>query len=784
MRPTVFRRTTGLTNRYDLEARAGHLDEVLQFAPYLALTHTVIAGAVLVLFWSEAHRIYLTTLFFSVVLTVTLATIAAWRYRPQRLKVADIVAGHRIAVLFALILGLSWGSMPLALFPAPGTTDRVFMVALCAGLMATTYTFGSLPHLGLVYCVPLALGSLGALILDGAASSWWLAMLMGIYSVFVAFTAGRMGRLSEQRIIDRVRVSEQNETISLLLHDFEANTSDWLWETDAEDRLQHVSDRIGEVAGEPPQLLRETPLEALFLGVRDPRPMTQEIADVLTLVAERKAFRERVVEVTIGGLTRWWRISGRPILDDGDTFLGFRGVGSDVTDTHQSEARIAYLASYDPLTGLANRTLFQDMAAQLCARARTTGEACALLYVDLDGFKFVNDTFGHVLGDTLLAQVAQRLIGTVPPGAQVSRLGGDEFAILLAGVDEDALITLAKRIIGALSMPYTLNGVQVEIGASVGLAQAPRDAHNPEGLLSKADLALYRAKVTGWGNVCVFSTDLEASMRRRHEIEVDLKRAVAQGEFTLHYQPLVSLDDGRIHTFEALLRWTRSSGESVSPADFLPIAEASGLISQIGRWVLMQACREAAHWPEDIRLAVNLSPIQFRNGDLIAEVRQALEASGLPPKRLEIEVTESVFFEMNATTIANLNALRALDIRVALDDFGTGYSSLSYLIRFPVDKIKIDRSFIKDMDSRPECLAIIEAILALARKLSITVTAEGVETAEQAQMLKASGCDDIQGFLFSPARPAAEIPHLITALPMRFCEVFPRLPVPFQRAVA
>ncbi|KQO67897.1 EAL domain-containing protein [Methylobacterium sp. Leaf89] len=772
------------TNRYDLEARAGHLDEVLQFAPYLALTHTVVVGAVLLLFWSEAHRTYLLILFGSVAGPITLAAIGARRYRRRRLGERDVVTGHRLAALFSLILGLAWASMPLMILPTAGTQDQTFVVAIGAGLMATTYTFGSLAHLGLVYSAPIALGSLAALFLVGGAANGWLAMLMGVYSAFVAFTAGRMGRLSEQRIIDRVRVGEQNETISLLLHDFEASTSDWLWETDPMGRLQHVSERIGQVAGEDPAILHEAPFAALFLGVRKPRRMTPEIAEILALVAGRKAFRERVVEVTIGGLTRWWRLSGRPITDGGETFLGFRGVGSDITDTRQSEARIAYLASYDPLTGLANRTQFQGVATQLCARAQTGGEACALLYLDLDGFKFVNDTFGHALGDVLLVRVAQRLTGTVPPQGLVSRLGGDEFAILLPGGDEDALTELARRLIAALSTPYTLDGVQVEIGASVGLALAPRDAHSPEGLLSKADLALYRAKATGRGKVRVFSPDLEATMRLRRELEVDLKRAVAQGEFSLHYQPLVGLEDGRVRTFEALLRWTRGAGGPVSPADFVPVAEASGLITEIGRWVLMQACREAARWPDDIRLAVNLSPIQFRNTDLVADVTQALEASGLRPERLEIEVTESVFFEMNATTIANLNELRALGIRVALDDFGTGYSSLSYLIRFPVDKIKIDRSFIKDMDSRPECLAIIEAILTLARKLSITVTAEGVETREQAQMLRASRCDDIQGFLFSPARPADEIPHLIASLPVRFGEIFPLLPLMFRRAPA
>ncbi|MCJ2034910.1 putative bifunctional diguanylate cyclase/phosphodiesterase [Methylobacterium sp. J-068] len=770
--------------RYDLEARAGHLAEALYLAPYLALTHAVAAATVFFLFQDQVSPLYRLALFFSVVVPATIATIGARRYRSRRPGEAEIAAGQRIAAIVVLALGLAWSSMPLALFPGSDADHRMYVVALCASLLATTYTFGSSRSLGLLFAGPITVASVLAFFTEGGAVARALAVLLLIYALFVMFTAGRMSRLSGERILDRIRVSEQNETISLLLHDFEENTSDWLWETDAEGRLQHVSERIAQVAGEPLSTLQGAAFAALFLGTRKRRAMSDEIAEILALIAERKAFRERVVEVTIGGVTRWWRLSGKPITDREGAFLGFRGVGSDISETRQSEARIAYLASYDSLTGLANRARFHDAASQACARAVLSGRSYALLYLDLDGFKFVNDTFGHALGDVLLTRVAQRLTGAVPPDALVSRLGGDEFAILLACEDVDDTVSLGERLIETLSAPYTLDGVQVEIGASVGFARAPSDAQTPQGLLGKADLALYRAKATGRGKVSVFAPELEASVRLRRDLEADLKRAVAQGEFTLHYQPLIGLVDGRVRSFEALLRWTRHPGGPVSPAEFVPVAEASGLITEIGRWVLRQACQEAARWPDDIRLAVNISPIQFRSTDLLADVTDALDASGLAPHRLEIEVTESVFFEMNATTIANLNGLRALGIRVALDDFGTGYSSLSYLIRFPVDKIKIDRSFIKEMGSRPECLAIIEAILTLARKLSITVTAEGVETAEQAMMLKASRCDDIQGFLFSPARPADEISRLIADLPARFGEVFPILPVTFRRANA
>ncbi|MBY0256375.1 bifunctional diguanylate cyclase/phosphodiesterase [Methylobacterium sp.] len=773
-----------ISDRYELEVRAAHLDDALDLAPSIALLHTMMAATVFFLFTDQASPLYLAALFLGVALPSAIATFGARSYRRRRPGKAEIATGRRLAALIALSLSVAWSTMPPVLFGSSDTTHKMYVVGLCTSLLATTYTFGAFRGLGLLFSVPIALASFGALFSAGGLAARTVAVLLLIYALFVIVTAGRMSRLSRERILDRVRVGEQNETISLLLHDFEENTSDWLWETDAKGRLQHVSERIAQVAGESVAALRNAPFEALFVGTRRPRPMGDDIAEILSLMAERKAFRERVVEVTMRGTTRWWRLSGKPIIDRDGHFLGFRGVGSDISETRQSEARIAYLASYDSLTGLANRARFHDAATQACAPGALQERPSALLYLDLDGFKFVNDTFGHALGDVLLTRVAQRLTGAVPPDALVSRLGGDEFAILIASRSEPEVVALGERLIEILSAPYTLGGVQVEIGASVGVARAPEDAQSPEALLGKADLALYRAKANGRGKVSLFAPDLEISVRLRRDLEADLKRALVQGEFSLHYQPLVGLSDGRIRTFEALLRWTRQSGATVSPADFVPVAEASGLITEIGRWVLLQACREAARWPADIRLAVNISPIQFRNTDLLADVTDALRASGLAPHRLEIEVTESVFFEMNATTIGNLNELRALGIRVALDDFGTGYSSLSYLIRFPVDKIKIDRSFIREMGSRPECLAIIEAILTLAHKLAITVTAEGVETVEQAQMLKASRCDDIQGFLFSPGRPADAIPHLIGHLPVRFGEIFPILPVTFRKVVA
>ncbi|KQT89983.1 hypothetical protein ASG60_10065 [Methylobacterium sp. Leaf469] len=759
--------------RYRIATATGQLEETLHLSVHIGLTHVVVVATVLLLFWNKASDAYLLALCAGVVLPSAAFIAGAYLYRREASSAARVEKGQTTVRLLALCLGLAWATMPMALFVRADPDHGTYVVAVCAGLMATAYALGPIRHVATLFAVPVVIGGFLALAARGDDVARVLAVLFVIYAGFILFTARRMAHVSMGRIVDRVRVAEQNETIGLLLNDFTENASEWLWETDPDGRLQNVSQRLGEISGRSPTRLRDAPFETLF---RDAEMSTAApgaaAAELVALVAGRQAFRERVVEVTLGGTPQWWRLSGKPLYDRSGGFLGFRGIGVDITVARQSEARIAYLASYDSLTGLANRALFQDLASMECERAERTGQLCALLYLDLDGFKIVNDTFGHALGDALLTGVATRLSALARPGDLVARLGGDEFAILHPCADADDAFALARTVIGQVSLPYLIDGVQVEIGVSIGIALAPNDATTPEALLGRADLALYRAKAAGRGEVSEFTPDLEASVLKRRDLEVDLKRAIAQGELSLHYQPLVGLARGEVRGFEALLRWTRNPGGPVSPADFIPVAEASGLIAVIGHWVLHEACREAARWPEPIRIAVNISPTQFRHADFVLDVFQALEASGLAPDRLELEITESVFFEMNGTTVSNLKELRGLGVRIALDDFGTGYSSLSYLIRFPVDKIKIDRSFINEMGTRHECLAIIEAILTLAAKLSITVTAEGVETVEQAAMLRARHCDDIQGFLFSPGRPSAEIDGLIATLPHRFQAIF------------
>ncbi|MBB4371899.1 diguanylate cyclase (GGDEF)-like protein/PAS domain S-box-containing protein [Bradyrhizobium sp. cir1] len=451
---------------------------------------------------------------------------------------------------------------------------------------------------------------------------------------------------------------------------------------------------------------------------------------------------------------------GRRLMIEGRE--GYLVVVVDITERRKVEARIAHMALHDGLTNLANRALHQRWLGEALESANAAGNRVAALCIDLDLFKNVNDSFGHLIGDHLLEQVADRLRSRVAGNNLVARLGGDEFSIILTDDTSPTHVSqFAGDLIRTLSAPYEIDDNEVIIGASVGIALSPGDGAISAELMRNADIALYRAKEDGRGTHRFFEREMDQQVQRRREMELDLRRAFASSEFELYYQPLVEIASDKISGFEALLRWPHPGKGMISPAEFIPLAEEIGLIGPLGEWVLREACKEAVKWPLEIKVAVNLSPVQFRSRNLVQVVISALANSGLAPKRLELEITESVFLAETEANLAILHQLRELGVSISLDDFGTGYSSLSYLRSFPFDKIKIDRSFVKDLAKRSDCGAIVRAISGLGRSLNITTTAEGVETTEQLDWLRAEGCNEVQGFLFSGARPAAEVGQLL-----------------------
>jgi len=462
---------------------------------------------------------------------------------------------------------------------------------------------------------------------------------------------------------------------------------------------------------------------------------------------------QTIVRMTDGRLLA---VSSRPKADG-----GWVSIHEDITERRRADERIAHLARHDALTDLPNRVLFHESMDRALARMRE-GEMFAVLCLDLDRFKFINDTLGHPAGDALLQAAAARLMDCLREADLVARLGGDEFAILQMGLERpDAAAALASRIVEAIGEPFEIDGNHVLTSVSIGVALAPHDAAGADELLKRADLALYRAKADGRDRFRFFEAAMDRNAQERRLLELDLRQALPRGEFELHFQSCISVATGRINGFEALLRWRHPTRGMVPPSEFIPLAEEIGLIVPIGEWVLQQACTEAANWPDEIRVAVNLSAVQFISGRLVDTVAGALARSGLAPRRLELEITESVLLQDDAAACVILNELRTLGTHISLDDFGTGYSSLSYLRRFPFERIKIDRSFVQHLCDNDDCVAIVRAVTGLGRSLGIVTTAEGVETQEQFERLRADHCTEVQGFLFGQPLPAAEVSALL-----------------------
>lgn len=429
----------------------------------------------------------------------------------------------------------------------------------------------------------------------------------------------------------------------------------------------------------------------------------------------------------------------------------------DVTESQRAQEKVVHLARHDALTDLPNRVLLRERLEHELKRVNR-GEALAVMCLDLDQFKTVNDTLGHPIGDELLKHVAERLRSCTREPDTVARLGGDEFAIIMTQVQEPRDATsLALRIQESISKPYQIGGHQIVTNISIGISVAPVDGTDADMLLKNADMALYGAKNDGRATYRFFEPEMDSRMKARRELEMDLRNALMNRQFELHYQPLVTLQDNAISALEALLRWNHPTRGTISPADFIPIAEETGLIVQIGEWVLSTACKETVNWPDHVKVAVNVSPAQLKSRNFLNTVTAALRESGMPAGKLQLEITETVLMQNTFATLETLHALRKLGIQIAMDDFGTGYSSLSYLRSFPFDKIKIDRSFIQDLANGAEPLAIVHAVAGLAKCLNITSTAEGVETRQQFDTLLAMGCTEMQGYLFSRARPAKEV---------------------------
>lgn len=662
----------------------------------------------------------------------------------------------RLALGQLFIVGIGWAALFAQALERASPEQAMLVVAMTmAGLGCLAFSTAIWPLGSLAMSGTVALGTIAGLFAHDWRDSWPVTIVVLSFMLFIA----RGNVLTTLAFLARLRMQErlqtQEEVVRLLLNEFEANGSEWLYEFDSRGCLTFASSRFAGAFGQPVEAVLGRHWSHFFPRVGGTAPLHD-------IVRRGQPYRDLVIQTEVGGEARWWQLSGTPKFDREGRLIGYRGVGSDVTDRQRASERIAELATFDALTGLVNRRIIHQALAEGLAGEGGVG----LLFVDLDRFKAVNDSLGHSAGDRLLADVALRLrdavAETAGPRALVGRLGGDEFAVVVRGGDRADAIRAGIHLIAALSRPYCLGGVPAQIGASVGLAWGPDDGATVEALMRAADMALYDVKARGRGSVRAYDRTLHARAEDRRALELDLRRAQAAGQLRLVYQPVVDSMDERIVGFEALMRWRHPDRGDVPPALFIPLAEEAGLIGPLGAWALNEACRTAAAWPRHIRLAVNVSPAQFDDPGFVETVRQALLRWKVAPHRLELELTEGLFLDERPQTADMLARLKDLGVGFALDDFGTGYSSLGYLRKIAFNRIKIDRSFVRaGAGQGEEAVAIVQAIVALADRLGMTTTAEGAETRAEFEAMRRLGCAQVQGYYFGRPMPAADVARLL-----------------------
>jgi len=679
-------------------------------------------------------------------------------FRRQQLQLTSITSSELHHETYtAIISGAIWGSLPLLLAPHTTTEELFPLWALYTCLLAGSAFGQSVIPLATTMFILMMGGGLAATLFKLHATM--SATITATYVIGLMTVTLSTGRSFIEHRYAALALDEKTEVVSMLLREYEDSGGDWMWQTDASKCLTHISPRFAHLLGVEPGDLEAKPLLQILAGdAWEAGNFSAGLRELAERLKNRESFSDLMIPVTVADDVFWWELSASPRFDDQGRFLGFRGVGSDVSDAHRSADKINRMARFDTLTGLPNRLQINESLAHTMSESKRWNGRCGFLMIDLDRFKAVNDTLGHPVGDRLLTSVAERLNAIMTPNELCGRLGGDEFAVVVTDVRDPAYLQrLGEKIIETLSVPYEIDQHTLFIGASIGTALGPRDGRTVEMLVRSADLALYRSKDVGGNVVFAFEQQLHQQAEERRVIELALRRALERNEFMLHYQPVVNAKTGVIESFEALLRWTNPELGSISPAKFIPIAEDARLITSIGEWALRTACAEAANWPGNVRIAVNVSAEQLTNANFVSCVVSALANSGLRPERLELEVTESIFMNEGTTAIKVLERILALGVRLALDDFGTGYSSLGYLSKTKFSTIKVDRSFVQGASrNAPECIAIIRAVVALADSLGMSTTAEGVETDEECQMINSLGCRKIQGYLFGRPMPALD----------------------------
>ena len=744
------------------------LDSVGVMMPAMLGGTVVVSAVFLFLNWGASGFWLLAAIIGLINLLQAHAVFLAWRFTALESRQQVGISSAR-TVLYALLLGTLWGVV-FNLLPVDlnstvrGAATIVAGGLLCISMMALV----NYPQALAAFTIPLLVGVLGTAMGIGSAPDLWVqaVLLMAFTAIMVRITFDHAAAFVAHRASEG-QLREKREIIGLLLGEFEQSTSDWIWGFDAQGAINRMSSGFTAATSVAEQELVGADFVYFMQGITPPDDPL--MGQLVRHIAAQETFQDIELRVTAAGTDCWWSLTGTPARDEFGAFVGYIGTGSDVTGRKLAERRMTTLAHYDAMTGLLNRNKFTEQLNSCVARLERYGAPFSVMVLDLDRFKSVNDSWGHLAGDRLLAQVAKRIAGLVQEPGLAARLGGDEFAIILPNSgDADSVARLADQLIEEVRRPYLLDGQEVNIGMSIGVAMAPVNGTRPDQILRHADLALYRAKDDGRCVYRFFESEMDNAARERRMIEVELRDAITKGELVLYYQPMVSAEDEQPVGFEALIRWNHPSRGPVPPAEFIPVAEHSNLIVDIGDWTIQQACLTAVDWPEHLTVAVNLSAKHFLRSDVAQVVQKALNQSGLAPGRLEIEITEGLLLEDPDEVVRKLGELRALGVIIAMDDFGTGYSSLSHLLKFPFDKIKIDRSFVHASGEDDVARDILKAIAALGRTLQLKITAEGVETRAQAMFLAELACHQLQGYYFArPLDPAEMLHYLLTRVPGR-----------------
>ncbi|HET7817593.1 MAG TPA: EAL domain-containing protein [Sphingomicrobium sp.] len=710
-----------------------------RLAPFFAAANVAAATMLVAALWGEVGPMLLLPW------AVAVAAVNFGAMKVARTQSITHVgrSGRRIPdwVLIGEVVGRAflWLSLPLYVFDALQPGAQVIAAGIAAALGVAGLGLVVVPRSAIGWMSAFTAGVSLALFLgrDSVPFQHMLSILFTIgVSIFGVLTVARW---AFEQLKTNANFSAQSESASLLLQEYEQRGVGWLWQVDSENRVTYISSRMTALLGRPANQLLGHSLPSLLGGN----------AELGKKLLEKQPFNALDMELQTARGPRWISIAGDPIIDTAGRFEGFRGVGTDITEMRQTQERLTHLANMDVLSGLPNRGRVRQLLGE-ALRAATVGNVpCAILFLDLDGFKPVNDTFGHPKGDAVLRAVAKRLVDEVGGDGHVGRMGGDEFAIVVTDAQSRKKVEqMAERIIRSIREPYMIDQTEIRIGVSIGCAFGPIDGATVDDLILKADLALYEAKDAGRGCAKYFSAALQSEQEDRVRLETDLRQAIAAKAFHLVFQPLISAKTQKLTGFEALIRWNHPQRGFVPPNVFIPVAEETGLMPVIGEWVIEEACRAAASWPEAITVALNISPRQIVMPSLPNTVSEALSRYKVPGNRLELEVTEGIFLGEHSGTLDVLRRLRALGVGIALDDFGTGYSSIGYLNKAIFHKLKIDGSFVREAGSRPENVAIIQSIVQLAKSFRMSVTAEGVETPEDFERMRELGCDTIQGYLF------------------------------------